>query len=222
MNYYGNPMTRLIEELAALPGIGGKSAQRLAFHIINLPREKVAALSEAILAAKDEVKYCSVCCNLTEEEICPVCANPKRDHSVIMVVEDPRDMAAYERTKEFHGVYHVLHGAISPMTGIGPQDIHIRELLSRIDGTVEEVILATNPNVEGEATAMYLAKLLKPLDVKVTRISAFAASRASAEASNALFFAGVDRVAKTTAASFALCPISIKLLIFIPPIRFPL
>ena len=134
MNYYGNPMTRLIEELAALPGIGGKSAQRLAFHIINLPREKVAALSEAILAAKDEVKYCSVCCNLTEEEICPVCANPKRDHSVIMVVEDPRDMAAYERTKEFHGVYHVLHGAISPMTGIGPQDIHIRELLSRIDG----------------------------------------------------------------------------------------
>ena len=158
MNYYGNPMTRLIEELAALPGIGGKSAQRLAFHIINLPREKVAALSEAILAAKDEVKYCSVCCNLTEEEICPVCANPKRDHSVIMVVEDPRDMAAYERTKEFHGVYHVLHGAISPMTGIGPQDIHIRELLSRIDGTVEEVILATNP-------------LLKPLDVKVTRIA---------------------------------------------------
>ena len=158
MNYYGNPMTRLIEELAALPGIGGKSAQRLAFHIINLP-------------AKDEVKYCSVCCNLTEEEICPVCANPKRDHSVIMVVEDPRDMAAYERTKEFHGVYHVLHGAISPMTGIGPQDIHIRELLSRIDGTVEEVILATNPNVEGEATAMYLAKLLKPLDVKVTRIA---------------------------------------------------
>ena len=119
MNYYGNPMTRLIEELAALPGIGGKSAQRLAFHIINLPREKVAALSEAILAAKDEVKYCSVCCNLTEEEICPVCANPKRDHSVIMVVEDARDMAAYERTKEFHGVYHVLHGAISPMTGIG-------------------------------------------------------------------------------------------------------
>ena len=164
MNYYGNPMTRLIEELAALPGIGGKSAQRLALHIINLPREQVAALSEAILAAKDEVKYCSVCCNLTEEEICPVCANPKRDHSVIMVVEDHRDMAAYERTKEFHG-------AISPMTGIGPQDIHIRELLSRIDGTVEEVILATNPNVEGEATAMYLAKLLKPLDVKVTRIA---------------------------------------------------
>ena len=144
MNYYGNPMTRLIEELAALPGDWRKIRTETGISHHQLPREKVAALSEAILAAKDEVKYCSVCCNLTEEEICPVCANPKRDHSVIMVVEDPRDMAAYERTKEFHGVYHVLHGAISPMTGIGPQDIHIRELLSRIDGTVEEVILATN------------------------------------------------------------------------------
>ena len=171
MNVYGNPVTRLIEELASLPGIGGKSAQRLAFHIIHMPREKVAALSEAILEAKDQVRYCSVCCNLTEEEICPVCANVKRDHKVIMVVEDPRDMAAYERTKEFHGVYHVLHGAISPVTGVGPQDIRIRELISRIDGTVEEVILATNPNVEGEATAMYIAKVLKPLEVKVTRIA---------------------------------------------------
>ncbi|MBR6541982.1 MAG: recombination protein RecR, partial [Anaerotignum sp.] len=137
----------------------------------HMPREKVAALSEAILDAKDQVRYCSVCCNLTEEDVCPVCANVKRDHKVIMVVEDPRDMAAYERTKEFHGVYHVLHGAISPMTGVGPQDIKIRELISRIDGTVEEVILATNPNVEGEATAMYIAKILKALDVKVTRIA---------------------------------------------------
>lgn len=171
MNYYGNPMTKLIEELAALPGIGGKSAQRLAFHIIQMPKEKVEALSAAILEAKENVRYCSVCCNLTEEEICPVCANPKRNHKTIMVVEDPRDMAAYERTKEFHGVYHVLHGAISPMTGVTPQDIHIRELVSRMDDSVEEVILATNPNVEGEATAMYIARLLKPLGVKVTRIA---------------------------------------------------
>lgn len=171
MNYYGNPITRLIEELAALPGIGGKSAQRLAFHIINMPRDKVATLSATILDAKDQVRYCSVCCNLTEEDICAICDNPKRDHTTIMVVEDPRDMAAYERTKEFHGVYHVLHGAISPMIGVTPQDIRIKELLGRLDDSVEEVILATNPNVEGEATAMYISKLLKPLGVKVTRIA---------------------------------------------------
>ena len=171
MNYYGNPITRLIEELAALPGIGGKSAQRLAFHIIHMPREQVAALSEALLEAQDKVRYCSICCNLTDEDVCPICANVRRDSSVIMVVEDPRDMAAYERTKEFHGVYHVLHGAISPMTGVTPQDIRIKELISRMDDTVKEVILATNPNVEGEATAMYISKLLKPLGVKVTRIA---------------------------------------------------
>lgn len=171
MNYYGNPVTRLIEELAALPGIGGKSAQRLAFHILQMPQEKAEALSQAILEAKEKMRYCSVCCNLTEEEVCPVCANLKRDHKTIMVVEDPRDMAAYERTKEYHGVYHVLHGAISPMTGVTPQDIRVQELLRRIDGGVEEVILATNPNVEGEATAMYISRLLKPLGVKVTRIA---------------------------------------------------
>ena len=172
MNVYGNPVTRLIEELASLPGIGGKSAQRLAFHIIHMPREKVAALSEAILDAKDQVRYCSVCCNLTEEDICPVCANVKRDHKVIMVVEDPRDMAAYERTKEFHGVYHVLHGAISPMTGVGPQDIRIRELMTRLaSGEINEVVLATNPDVEGEATAAYISRLIKPMGVKVTRIA---------------------------------------------------
>mgnify|MGYP002479757990 CR=1 FL=1 len=169
MNYYGNPVTRLIEELAALPGIGAKSAQRLAFHMIHMPRDEVAALSQAILEARDKVRYCTVCCNLTE--VCPICANLKRDHSLIMVVEDPRDMAAYERTKEFHGVYHVLHGAISPMTGVTPQDIRIKELIRRMDDTVQEVILATNPNVEGEATAMYISKLLKPLGVKVTRIA---------------------------------------------------
>lgn len=171
MNYYGNALTGLIQELASLPGIGGKSAQRLAFHIIHMPREKAAALADAIMEARDGVKYCSVCCNLTEEDICPVCANPKRDSTTIMVVEDPRDMAAYERTKQFRGVYHVLHGAISPMAGVTPQDIRIRELISRMDDTVQEVILATNPNVEGEATAMYIAKTLKPLGVKVTRIA---------------------------------------------------
>lgn len=171
MNIYGNPITKLIEELAALPGIGAKSAQRLAFHIIDLPREQVLQLSEAILDAKDKVKYCAICCNLTEDEVCYICANAKRNPNVIMVVEDPRDMAAYERTKEFSGLYHVLHGAISPMTGMTPQDIRIKELLARITDEVEEVILATNPNVEGEATAMYLGKLLKPLGVKVTRIA---------------------------------------------------
>lgn len=171
MNYYGNPITRLIEQLAGLPGIGGKSAQRLAFHIIHMPPEKVEALAQAISDAKKQVRYCSVCCNLTDDDPCPVCANPKRDHSTIMVVEDPRDMAAYERTREYYGVYHILHGAISPMTGVGPQEIHIAELLQRIDEHVQEVILATNPNVEGEATAMYISRLLKPLGVKVTRIA---------------------------------------------------
>lgn len=171
MNYYGNPITKLIEQLASLPGIGGKSAQRLAFHIIHMPEDKVVTLANAILDAKQEVKYCSVCCNLTDEDPCPVCENAKRDHTTIMVVEDPRDMAAYERTKQYHGVYHVLHGAISPMTGVTPADIHIKELVARMTEDVQEVILATNPNVEGEATAMYISRLLKPLGVKVTRIA---------------------------------------------------
>ena len=172
MNYYGNPITRLIEELSSLPGIGGKSAQRLAFHIINMPLERVENLSTAIKEAKENVKYCSVCQNLTDEDPCPVCSNTSRDSRVIMVVEDPRDMAAYEKTKEFHGVYHVLHGAISPMLGIGPQDIKLKELLARIgEDEVDELILATNPNVEGEATAMYISRLVKPLGVKVTRIA---------------------------------------------------
>lgn len=172
MNYYGDPITKLIEELASLPGIGGKSAQRLAFYIINMPHERVQTLSLAIQSAKDNVKYCSVCCNLTDEDPCPICNNLNRNSNMIMVVEDPRDMAAYEKTKEFNGVYHVLHGAISPMTGVGPDDIRIKELLKRMESTeIEEVILATNPNVEGEATAMYLSRLLKPLNVKVTRIA---------------------------------------------------
>lgn len=172
MNYYGNYITDLIEELANLPGIGRKSAQRLAFHIINMPSEKAQALSHAILSAKENVKYCSVCCNLTDSDVCPICSSPKRDHTIIMVVEDPRDMAAYERTKDYNGVYHVLHGAISPMNGIGPSDIRIRELLTRIEADEpQEIIIATNPNVEGEATAMYLSRLIKPLGVKVSRIA---------------------------------------------------
>ncbi|HIT86599.1 MAG TPA: recombination protein RecR [Candidatus Coprocola pullicola] len=173
MNYYGNPITKLIEELSALPGIGGKSAQRLAFFIINMPKERALALSSSIKEARENVRYCSICCNLTDEDPCPICSNLKRDHKTIMVVEDPRDMAAYERTKQYHGMYHVLHGAISPMTGIGPQEIKIKELLNRLqnDDMIEEVILATNPNVEGEATAMYISRLLKPLQIKVTRIA---------------------------------------------------
>ncbi|MCJ7855018.1 recombination mediator RecR [Lachnospiraceae bacterium NSJ-143] len=172
MNFYGNYITRLIEELSALPGIGQKSAQRMAFYIINMPKDKAKALAEAIVEARSNIKYCSVCCNISDTDICPVCSNPKRDHSVIMVVEDPRDMAAYEKTKEFKGVYHVLHGAISPMTGIGPNDIRIKELLERIkEEPPAEIIIATNPNVEGEATAMYLSRLIKPLGIKVSRIA---------------------------------------------------
>lgn len=172
MDYYGGPITKLIEELSRLPGIGGKSAQRLAFYIIHLPDEKAGALANAILTAKKNVRYCSVCCNLTDADPCVVCANTKRNTNEIMVVEDPRDMAAYERTKEYHGLYHVLHGAISPMHGVGPNDLKIGALLKRLqERPAGEVIIATNPNVEGEATAMYIAKLLKPLDVKVTRIA---------------------------------------------------
>ena len=172
MNFYGNYINRLIEELSSLPSIGPKSAQRLAFYIIGMSEEKAESLANAILEAKKNIKYCSVCCNLSDEDICPVCANPKRDHSTIMVVEDPRDMAAYEKTKEFKGVYHVLHGAISPMTGVGPNDIRIKELLDRIQKEpVNEIIIATNPNVEGEATAMYLSRLIKPLGIKLSRIA---------------------------------------------------
>ena len=172
MNYYGDPITRLIEKFASLPGIGRKSAQRLAFHVIAMDDSAVAELAEAIISAKRDVKYCSVCCNLTDSDICPVCANPKRDHKTIMVVESPKDMAAYEKTKEYNGVYHVLHGAISPMAGISPSDIKLKELLERIQkDTPNEIILATNPNVEGEATAMYISKLITPLGIQVTRIA---------------------------------------------------
>ena len=172
MNYYGNQMTNLIEELSKLPGIGGKSAQRLAFYIINLPEEKVTALSSAIVQAKKNIKYCSVCYNLSDTAECSVCKSEKRNRRIIMVVEDPRDMAAYEKTKEFKGLYHVLHGAISPLNSVSPNDLKIKELLQRLnDYEVEEVIIATNPNIEGEATAMYINKLLKPLGIIVTRIA---------------------------------------------------
>ncbi len=171
-NYYGNAVTELIEQLSRLPGIGGKSAQRLAFYIINQPGERVNALATAILKAKNEVKYCDLCCNLTDRDTCNICASPKRSRSTIMVVEDPRDMAAYERTNEYTGLYHVLHGAISPLNGIGPNELKIKELLARLkDDTVTEVIIATNPNVEGEATAMYISKLVKSLGIKTTRIA---------------------------------------------------
>jgi recombination protein RecR len=165
-------MSRLIAALSNLPGVGVKTAQRLAFHIINMPDENVENLSKAIIEAKRNIKYCSTCCTLTDKEKCDICSSPKRDTKTIMVVEDPRDLAAYEKTKEYKGLYHVLHGSISPMLGVGPKDIKIKELLERLKSEeVEEVILATNPNIEGEATAIYISKLIKPLDIKVTRIA---------------------------------------------------
>lgn len=171
MNYYGESVTRLIEHLSRLPGIGGKSAQRLAFHIINMPKEEAKALAESIVSAKTEVKYCSVCCNLTDSDPCAICSSQKRKRDVIMVVENPRDMAAYEKTKGYDGLYHILHGAIAVTKGIGPEDLKIRELITRLDENISEVIIATNPTVEGDVTAMYLSKLLKPLGVMVTRIA---------------------------------------------------
>ena len=165
-------MAKLVEELSRLPGIGKKSAQRLAFHIINQPENRVEQLAEALLEAKKNIRYCSDCCNLTDQDPCVICSNTKRDKSIVMLVEDPRDMAAYERTKEFKGTYHVLHGSISPMSGVSPDDLRIKELLTRIsNGGIEEVIIATNPNVEGEATAMYISRLIKTLGVRVTRIA---------------------------------------------------
>jgi len=174
MNYYGNPVARLIEEFAKLPGVGAKSAQRMAFYILNAPGERAQNLADAVLQAKLQAKYCSICYNLTDAETCYICANDARDAATVMVVESPQDMAAYEKTREYGGLYHVLHGAISPMDGVGPDDLRIKELLARLqddDAPIGEVIVATNPNVEGEATAMYLSRLLKPLGVKVTRIA---------------------------------------------------
>ena len=173
MNYYGSPVSRLIEEFAKLPGVGIKSAQRMAFYILNGPDERAAQLASAINEAKAKAKHCKICCNLTDSDTCYICANAGRDTEIIMVVESPQDMAAYEKTREFNGTYHVLHGAISPMDGVGPDELRIKELLARVnsDARIKEIILATNPNVEGEATAMYLSKLLKPMDIKITRIA---------------------------------------------------
>ena len=171
MDLYSGYINKLIEELAGLPGIGSKSAQRLAFHIINMPKARVERLSNVILDAKANVRYCRECYTLTDREVCPVCANARRNHRIIMVVENVRDLAAYEKTGKYEGIYHVLHGAISPMLGIGPNDIKLKELISRLEGDVEEVIIATNSSLEGETTAMYISKLIKPTGVKVTRIA---------------------------------------------------
>ena len=172
MQVYTGPITRLIEEFSKLPGVGRKTAQRLAFHVINMNTNDVEALSKAIIEAKRDIKYCSVCCNIADTNPCSMCSNKNRDDSIICVVEDPRDVAAMERTREFKGKYHVLNGVISPMDGIGPDMIKVKELIQRL-GTqdVTEIIMATNPTIEGEATAMYIARLIKPMGIKVTRIA---------------------------------------------------
>ena len=171
MNYYSSQISSLIEELSRLPGIGPKSAQRLAFHIVNMPKDQVEKLSSAIMDAKSKVCYCKSCWTLTDDEICPICTSDKRDHTTIMVVENSRDLAAYEKNGKFDGVYHVLHGAISPMLGIGPGDIKLKELMERLQGDVKEIILATNSSLEGETTAMYITKLVKPTGIKVSKIA---------------------------------------------------
>ncbi len=172
MDLYSGYINRLIEELSSLPGIGSKSAQRLAFYLVNQPKEHVKRLADTIVEAKEKVRYCSVCCTLTDQEICPICSSLKRDKKTIMVVENSRDLAAYEKTGKFNGVYHVLHGAISPMLGIGPGDIRLKELMQRLQtDEVTEVIIATNSSLEGETTAMYISKLIKPTGIKVTRIA---------------------------------------------------
>ena len=171
MDYYSKQISKLIEEFSSLPGIGAKSAQRLAFHVLNMPMEQVESLSSAILEAKKNVKYCKCCFTLTDDDICPICKDQARNHKVIMVVENTRDLAAYEKTGKFEGVYHVLHGAISPMLGIGPNDIKLKELMVRLEQDVDEVIVATNSSLEGETTAMYISKLIKPTGIKVTRIA---------------------------------------------------
>lgn len=172
MKYYAKPLNRLIAELSKLPGIGGKTAQRLAFHILSLSEEEAESLAQSITSAKKEMKYCSVCGNLSDTDPCSICSDSTRDKSTVCVVENPRDVFAMERVREFHGLYHVLNGAISPMDGIGPEDINLRSLIVRLQTEdVKEIILATNPNIEGEATAMYIAKLVKPSGIRVTRIA---------------------------------------------------
>lgn len=171
MELYSGYIGKLIEELEKLPGIGAKSAQRMAFHIINMPEERVNRLANTMMEAKSKVRYCKECWTLTDREVCAVCSNTARDKSTIMVVENTRDLAAYEKTGKYNGVYHVLHGAISPMIGIGPADIRLKELITRLEGDINEVIIATNSSLEGETTAMYISKLIKPTGIKVTRIA---------------------------------------------------
>ncbi len=171
MELYSGYIGKLIGELEKLPGIGTKSAQRMAFYIINLPQDRVERLTDTIRDAKANIHYCKECFTLTDRELCPVCANAARSRKTIMVVENSRDLAAYEKTGKYEGVYHVLHGAISPMIGIGPNDIKLKELISRLEGDVEEVIIATNSSLEGETTAMYISKLIKPTGIRVTRIA---------------------------------------------------
>ncbi len=171
MEIYGKELSGLIEQLSALPGIGAKTAARLAFYIVNMPQEQVDQLSGAIINAKKKIRYCKECCTITDQELCPICADESRDHRCIMVVETPRDMTAYEKTGKYQGVYHVLHGAISPQLGIGPADIKLKELMMRLQKDVDEVIIATNSSLEGEATAMYISRLLKPTGIKVSRIA---------------------------------------------------
>lgn len=171
MSGYIPPLARLIDEFARMPGVGKRSAARMAFHVLKMSEKEAGSLASAILDAKKNIKYCSVCCNLTDTDPCNICSSERRDGSIICVVENPRDVIALENTHEFKGLYHVLHGVISPMDGMGPEDIRIKELVPRINDNVKEVIVATNPTVEGEATAMYISKLLKPLGVKVTRIA---------------------------------------------------
>ena len=171
MDYYSGYITKLIEELSTLPGVGAKTAGRLAFHILDMPKEQVEDIENAMINAKENVKYCKTCCTLTDQDECPICSSKERDHKTIMVVESTKDMAAYEKVGEYKGVYHVLHGAINPMAGIGQNDIRLKELFERLKDDVNEVIIATNSSVEGEATAMYISKVVKPLGIKVTRIA---------------------------------------------------
>ena len=171
MDYYPKAIAELVEEFEKLPGIGHKTAGRLAFHVLNSSAEDAQNFANAILNAKSKTKFCSICNNMAEDDICPICQNTKRDKATICVVADVKDLIAMEKTHEFNGTYHIVQGVISPINGIGPDDIKIKELLSRLNDETKEVILATNPNVEGEATAMYISKLIKPLGIKVTRIA---------------------------------------------------
>lgn len=171
MDSYSGYINKLISELSILPGIGNKSAQRLAYHIINMPKDSVTRLANSMMDARENIKYCKQCFTLTDKELCPVCSDSARNQKVIMVVENTRDMSAYERTHKYEGVYHVLHGAINPSLGIGPSDIRLTELIKRLQSDVDEVIIATNSSIEGETTAMYISKLIKPTGVKVTRIA---------------------------------------------------